>query len=212
MELFRIQSKCLHLVGLHRSNLIHKPKYFFVFYIAMFFAIVYSAVAEASFIIKNKSDILGSSEAFAPLSTITITMIKLVTFLAYREKFYELMDRIKELATEMSDEDLLQLEKVNKIDQSLAVFYLASTSVVAISQNLIPGAADVISFLQRENITREMPWKTEYPYDSTKTPAYEITYLILIMGTYFTLFCFVSISTFGFALLRFIVLFLPDFD
>jgi 7tm Odorant receptor len=212
MELFRIQKKCLNLIGLHRSNLIHKPKYFFVFYIAVFFVIVYSAVAQASFIIKNKSDILGSSEAFGPFSTITITLIKLITFLAYREKFYELMDSIKELASEMRGEDLLQLEKVNKIDQSLAMFYLAYTSVVAILLNLIPGAADVISFLQRENITREMPWKTEFPYDSTKTPAYEITYLILIMGTYFTLFCFVSISTFDFAPRSFIVLFLPDFD
>jgi 7tm Odorant receptor len=212
MELFRIQTKCLHLIGLHRSNLIKKPKHFFVFYVVVFFVMVYSAVAEANFIIKNKSDILGSSEAFGPLSTITITLIKLVTFLVYREKFYELMDRIKEMATEMRGEDLLQLEKVNKIDQSLAMFYLASTSAVAISQNLIPGAADVISFLQRENITREMPWKTEYPYDSTKTPAYEITYLTLMMGTYFTLFCFVSISTFVFAPRTFIVLFLPDFD
>jgi odorant receptor len=192
-KFFAIQTKCLHLVGLHRSNLIKKPMGFVVFYFGMVMCMVSCISFEAYYIIKNHKDVLGSSEAFSPLSTIAISMTKLFTFMWYRENFYELMDRIRSMAEETQADEQLKLKKVNQIDQYVAFVYLASSWFVGVVQNSIPAVADFLSYLQGQEIGREMPWKSAYPYDAKLTPAYELSYLNLICVTYFAIFNFVSI-------------------
>jgi 7tm Odorant receptor len=192
MELFRIQTKCLRLVGLHRTDFLRKPKLFMALYVAIVVCLVFCVAVEAFFISGNLEDVLGSSEAFGPLTTIVLAITKIFTFLAYREKFYELIDRINELATKTHGEDVTELQRVNRIDQNLALLYLAAATFVGVAQNSIPAVADFISFLQGRDVTREMPWKSDYPYDPTQTPAYEITYIIFVAATYFTILISVS--------------------
>jgi 7tm Odorant receptor len=190
--IFNIQTKCLHLVGLHRADLIKSPSKFIAFYVAMVMCMISCSCFEAYYIVKNHDDILGSSEAFSPLSTIVISMTKLFTFIFYREEFYELMDRIKNLSEGASAKSLLQIEKANRIDQTMAFLYLASSWVVGVVQNSVPAVTDFVRFLQGQATVREMPWKSAYPYDATLTPAYELSYLNLVCVTYFAIFTFVS--------------------
>jgi hypothetical protein len=191
--LFSIQIKCLHLVGLYRAGLIKRPKLLNLFYLLMAVCMCTCIMAEAFFIIKNHDDVLGSSEAFGPLSTIFLTLIKLFTFLSHRESFYKLMNQIKLLAAEAQIKDSLKIKRVNQIDKVLTMFYVASSLFVIISKNSAPVISDFVKFLRGNAIAREMPWKTAFPYDSTLTPAYELSYINLVAGTYFTVFIFVSV-------------------
>ena len=185
-SLFSIQSKCFHLVGLHRVELLKSPNLFRVFHGLSILSLVICVVAESYFIIKYHEDVLASSEAFSPLSTVTMTLTKFITFLWSREKFYALMDRLHAMAVRTEGSNLADLKNVNKIDQTLASVYLASTIFVGLVQCIAPIVSDIISFVNGSEMARELPWKSAYPYDATKTPGYEISYFNLVAATHLT--------------------------
>lgn len=194
--LFTIQTKCLHLVGLYRENLIKRPKLLIALYVLIYMIMVSCVIAEGYFIVQNHKDILSSSEAFSPLSTIIITLIKLSTFLLWRENFYELMDEFKQLAADVQASDSMQLMKVNHIDRNLTLIYLASSLFVGIVQNSATAVGDILNVMRGDPAEREMPWKSDFTifgYNPKNTPGYEASYLDLVAVTYFTILIFVSL-------------------
>lgn len=188
-ELFGIQIKCLHQVGLHRFSKIQRPKLFAAFRIAVALTIASSGVAEFYFIMKNYKDVLASADAFSTTTTVIITLSKFFTFVAYRNEFYELMDRIKEFYWKNRSERLI---KVNWIMRNLTILYFISALIVGVVQNCIPLVSDFVYFLQGKEVLREMPWKVAYPYDAKITPAYEATYISLVIATFFIIFVLVN--------------------
>lgn len=102
------------------------------------------------------------------------------------------MSQIKQLAAEVQGEDIQSLKEVNVIDQTLTGLYLASSWVVGVVQNSIPAVADLWRYTHGQNLTREMPWKSDFPYDPVQSPAYEITNFIFVAATYGMIFTLVS--------------------
>jgi hypothetical protein len=149
-------------------------------------SLVICIVAESYFIIKFHEDVLASSEAFSPLSTVTITLTKFITFLWSNKKIYELMDRLQSMADNTKGSNSEVLKKVNQIDQTMTSVYLASTTFVGVVQCIAPIVNDILSFTNGSEMARELPWKSAYPFDATQTPGYEAAYINLVFATYLT--------------------------
>jgi hypothetical protein len=190
-NIFKIQTKIFRIVGLYRDNLIRRPRLLLIYNIAMFSSLISSGLVEGYFIVQNYEDVLASADAVSTLCTTIITLVKVLSFFAYKEQFYVLMDEIKRLAVEAPARYFLKLGKVNQTDQLLTTFYLVSCMFVML-QNFSPALSDLVRFLQGGEVLREMPWKASYPYDVTLSPAYEISYFNFIAVTFFIIFVVVS--------------------
>jgi hypothetical protein len=164
MKIFsKNQKKIFETVGLYRDNLIQRPRLLLIYNIAMFSSLISSGLVEGYFIVQNYEDVLASADAVSTLSTTIITLVKVLSFSAYKEQFYKLMDEIKLLAEEAPARYFLKLGKDNQIDQMLAAFYFVLCMFVML-QNFLPAASDLVRFLRR--LTR-FPTLTSSPSHSS---------------------------------------------
>lgn len=97
---FVIQKKCLQLIGLQRDELTNFPKIFNFVQLLNISSMIFCVQSEIFFISVNFSNILATAEALTPISLEIITITKIITFWVSKQKFYQLMDRIKKLSDE----------------------------------------------------------------------------------------------------------------
>lgn len=94
---FATQVKCFHLIGQHRSDLMIHPNIWRYFNFFGFLSILVSVLSETYFIVENHRNVLASAESFGTLSTEIITLTKLITFIASKEKFYRMIEKLGEI-------------------------------------------------------------------------------------------------------------------
>lgn len=186
--IFNVQKKCLHTIGLHRNNLIKHPRLFKVYHVALVSCWLSSLLAEANFVLKNYEAVLESSEAFVPISTILIGLSMFCVFLWYREEFYELIDQITQLADEVDGENIIKIQKVNRIYKIVNLAFLSSALTAGFIQNIIPLLNNFNNFWQGNPMAWDLPWRAAYPYDTQAFPGYEFSYFTLVATT-FTIIC-----------------------
>lgn len=184
---FAIQEMFLRLVGFHRADSIKFPRAVRAFHFLGMLGVFFCFASESFYIVRNFHDIVGSAEAFAPLSTEIITLVKFFTFYRSQDKFSQIFSQIKEMAKTASWCGIEEIKRVNQLDRTLAkiyFFFAVFLSFAYCAQHLVSSFA--MSYFFGNEFTRALPFKSAFPYDETSSPAYEISYFMMIVGTYVT--------------------------
>jgi hypothetical protein len=87
----------------------------------------------------------------------------------------------------VEDKHILDIKRINEYDTKASAFYLISAACTGTGYVLRPLVTFIVfKLMLHQSYIAEMPLKTEFLYDISKSPAYELTYLLLI--------CAVSVS------------------
>lgn len=192
---FIIPVKCFQLVGFSSGAELRYPKLFHLFQAINIIVVMTCGISQIYFIQQNLKDVLASAESFTPLSIQVITLSKILTFYTQREKFYKLMDDIKSLSGKLSVSELLMLKQVNVFDRRVGLVYFTSGAIAGFGYCVKPIILNLVNVLIFETeFNHEMPFKSLFPYDTTKFPAYILTYGMFCLATYTVLFINVSLS------------------
>lgn len=98
-SLMEMQMICLKLFGCQqKSRSLRIKKFLNLFVIINVVTICYCLIAELLFVVKNFHNILDTADAVGTFLTEVITLSKFLTFLSQKQKFYELIDKVKELS------------------------------------------------------------------------------------------------------------------
>lgn len=179
---------CFRMIGFNREAAIKNPAVLRLIHKLIAFVIFLVIIVEAFFIATHLDDLLASAECFGPLSIEIITLSKFVTFFIYENKFYQLMDKVGTLSNQLTLNELFVIEKVSKLEKRFTLVYLVSAIVTGVTLCVAPILASVIN--HAESI--ELPVKAVFPYNTTNSPAFELTFTILSFATYVTVFTCVS--------------------
>lgn len=190
---FSIPVKCFNLVRFHQIIPVKYRHLSYALQTLAFVSVIICALTESFFIVKNLKNILASAESFTPLSIVIITIFKMFTFYARKEKFYQLMDDINDLADISSTSNLLTLKNVNQFDRGIGLVYFISGSIAGGGYCVTPIISNFVNVLVfGAEFNTEMPFKALFPYDTSKTPVYELSYATFCWATYLTILMNVS--------------------
>lgn len=194
---FWIPSKCFQMIGYHRDGANKNPGFYRIIQVWGIVCIIICLSAELFFIKLNIDNVLSVAEGFAPLSTGIISFTKNVTFFVWKDKFYKLMERIKDLSAENNAADVLILKRVNNFDRTVGMAYLISGSLAVVGYCSKPIVLNIVNMVifGAEFDYGIMPFKSAYPYDITKFPAYELSYAIQCWATFNSFLICVSFLT-----------------
>ncbi|KAL7038757.1 hypothetical protein ACKWTF_009686 [Chironomus riparius] len=125
----------------------------------------------------------------SPTFTEIFTIIKYVIFLIYRKQFFdaiEIIENLNQKWTILSQENSVIVEN-NKICSIASKTIISAYFVTSTFYDFKP---IVVAFndywIQNTQPNYDFPFKSKSFYDTTKSPAYELTYLIQIYTTYFS--------------------------
>lgn len=193
-SLFSIQEKCFCLVGLFRSENVKFPKVFKTLQYFNIFCISYLFVSALKYITEHTDDILASADASSPQFTQFLAMSKLVSLMAGKDKFYQLMDDIKTLAKNVDKSVEGKLNRVNMYYKVLTVIYFVSTILTGVGYVVRPIVANLVNLARGFDYDYEMPFKGSFFYDITYWPAYLLTYIIFSYTPYVCIVISVSFT------------------
>lgn len=98
-NLMEMQIICLKLFGFQQKPRNMSIKKFLNYFVILnVVTIVYCLLAELLFVVTNYHNILETADAVGTFLTEVITISKFLTFLSQKKKFYELIDKVKELS------------------------------------------------------------------------------------------------------------------
>lgn len=98
-NLMEMQVICLKLFGFQQKpRSLRIKKFLNYFVIINVVTIFYCLIAELLFVVTNFHNILDTADAVGTFLTEVITISKFLTFMSQKQKFYELIDKVKELS------------------------------------------------------------------------------------------------------------------
>lgn len=193
-SLFSIQLRCFEIVGFHRdASSVKFPKLLRVFQVMRIVCIFLCLPAEFAFLAQNLTDVVAAAESVGASFTEIITLGKFITFYLTQEKFYELIDQVQKLSSDLNVEDTLSIKKVNQQDKTMSFLYLMSAILAGGGLSALPIILNVKNiYFYGADYNYEMPMRTLYPYDMNYFPVYHLHYFVYCSATFITVFISVS--------------------
>ncbi|CAO1423908.1 unnamed protein product [Diamesa serratosioi] len=187
-----LQIKCLKLIFCQRE-----ARKFAKFVIVIFIlTIIFLLFSEALFVVINVNDLLEAADAVGTFLTGILGLVKYFTFLRNKSGFYQLMDKLNELSLKNIAKHSKVLEKANKISNLVTKFNLILTLFTAIGYCLIPIITNIYYHLINGGPFLElMPMKTAYFYDTSISPNYEFTYILICVAMFCIVFSSISVDS-----------------
>lgn len=99
-DFLSLQLEIFELIGLQQFHPSKYLMFFHALHILSILSMVFATLTEFFFIALNVKDILSSAEAFGPFSTEIISLTKYLTFFIWKDKFYSLINQIRDLSAQ----------------------------------------------------------------------------------------------------------------
>lgn len=190
-EAFSVQLKCLTFIGFNREGLRKYPNVFRFIHLVDVFLIFTALTGELGYVVTNLYDIVEIAECCGPLATEIIIFTKLLTYIFFEKKFYQLMDQIKACSDSKSE----AVRRARKIEKAVSLTFLSSANLSGGSLVLAPICIDLFNFIfMGADFKRDIPYKTIYPFPTNVSPYYEAIYIVLACATFVTVFLTVNFS------------------
>jgi hypothetical protein len=195
MDIFYYQLKGIKILGLGREPptkilkiLLSIYRFFMVIYL-FYFLFMY-----IFFIAEHYNDFMEIALTVTSLGVDIICVAKVFTFWYYLERFYALLDKIQQSAFKNE-----HTKKANRLGGIFTKVFLIQLSSAATLYNVTPILLNLFNYLMYgSEWTPDMPLKFKSFYDVSKSPAYEITYLGIVVDIYLISFICVRGACFVF--------------
>lgn len=188
--MFDLQLKLLCLVGLCREDSLKLN----AIQLSCFCAVLFFITSQTLFALNHFGYVLTLAEASATLFSTLLTLIKFLTFCLRKERFYRLIDQIKEKSFDiLEDEKIVKVESIEKIVTSV---YLLTAGFTTFSYCIAPIVVSSKDFiLHGTKFHPDLPYKTNFIYDISALPAFALTYVGLCLSSHTTISINVSSTT-----------------
>lgn len=183
-EQFSVQMNCFTWIGFNREGQTKYPKVFRLLHIVDTILLFNVALSEFGFMITNLDNIMEAAECYATFSVEIMVIAKFLSYIAYEQRFYGLMDKVKTNARTATspDADSLAVKRAIKFERAVTLAYLVSV-IVTVGFVYSPIVVEFVNFwFFGVAKKREMPIKVAVPFATNVSPAYEIEYFLFVVA------------------------------
>lgn len=211
-NIFFVSSRCLKLVGFQPKE--NYPKISTAVQLYFIMNLFYFGYSELLFIPRNFHDVMAAAEAFGPAAATILSWWKYFSFFWSKEKFYNLMEKLKDLTAEgtyngskiilfkivpslnsVESSNIISVKKINRFVRISTLTYLVSSLLAGFPRYFSQIIKNILSFfLKNFEYNYVMAFPSAFYYDINKSPAYELTYFFLFFSTYGVILTGVSLN------------------
>ncbi|KAM7352596.1 odorant receptor 22c [Cochliomyia hominivorax] len=162
------------------------------------FVVALGAVGENLYGFMYLNDLVNALEAFCPGVTKVISLLKMLVFFVFNQRWYMIMQRIRAMlmAEQHCNEKMQIVQKLASIASIFSFILLTSGSITNITFNLRPLVTTIIRHYQGQKIINVLPFNIVIPEIFINYPYYPLTYIILTLSGAMTVFTFSFVDGF----------------
>ncbi|XP_017101823.2 odorant receptor 82a [Drosophila bipectinata] len=182
-RLFQLQENCLRAMG-HtggHENSISDGKLSVKHIVSLAF-VVSAQYPLISYIVYNREDMEKVTACLSVVLTNMLTVIKITTFLAYKQDFWRMIQRFREMHQQYGD-GYGYVAAANKVASLLGRAYCISCGITGLYFMLGPIVAIIASKWRGTTYIRELPMPMKFPFNDVNTPGYEVGFLYTVFVT-----------------------------
>jgi hypothetical protein len=195
-KLFKIPSICYRVSGFSG-----RTKFFQFIQWFLILSNTYAGFSELWFVIKHRDSLIEAADACGTLVSAILVQPKALVYMFKREKFERLREKIKILVDEglwerrissfpnlsslfslnsVDDKHSYDVTRINEFNTKISGLYLVSAASTGSGYVVRPLIAFVVYhlILHQPYVFAAMPTGSEFFYDISKSPAYELTYFV----------------------------------
>ncbi|EDV42847.1 uncharacterized protein Dana_GF18198 [Drosophila ananassae] len=188
-RLFQLQEKCLQAMG-HtggHENSIPDGKLSLKHIVSLAF-VVSAQYPLISYIVYNSEDMEKVTACMSVVLTNMLTVIKITTFLAYKQDFWRMIQRFREMHQQSNQRNVDgdgygYVAAANKVASMLGRAYCVSCGFTGLYFMLGPIVNIVASKWRGTTYVRELPMPMKFPFNDVNTPGYEVGFLYTVLVT-----------------------------
>ncbi|KAH8369416.1 hypothetical protein KR009_010312 [Drosophila setifemur] len=141
-----------------------------------------------SYILHNRDDMEEITACLSVVLTNMLTVVKITTFLVYKQDFWEMIQHFREMHQQSSQRSRLTdgsglVSEANKLAALLARAYCLSCSFTGLYFMLGPIVKIAASSWLGTTYVRELPMPMKFPFNDVDTPGYEFGFLYTVLVT-----------------------------
>ncbi|XP_037945273.1 odorant receptor 82a-like [Teleopsis dalmanni] len=179
-DIFETQRKCLRLMGHtlenEKSPLLRKWNSFI--YYGSLLLVLSAQWPMINYVVYNIDDLTLATASLSIVLTNMLTVIKMITFLMYKQRFMELMEQFGEMFNAAHVSEVKRgLTVANKIAMKLVKLYYFSVSSTGLYFMIGPLVKIIWSKINHKTIIRDLPMPMRFNFDFVSTPGYEFGYV-----------------------------------
>lgn len=192
---FEYQIKLINYCGILESPSKKWRNFFKTLQIFNVIVNIYCLVTLIIFMAENYSNIIEISECMAPVITTIMSLMKFSLLFFYTDDIFDLIREIRMLNLNWKFAKYSYLIKeANHLDKLVLSLLSGCCLFGGVGYLVIPFVKNFYDLFFGSTLAHDMPYKTSFFYDVTKTPAYELTYLVQVYWTYITITLNVSMK------------------
>lgn len=144
-------------------------------------------LAEFSFAFENSKNLQLILDCLCPAFTKMCIAIKLFYIVLRREKFYNVLKKLSDFYLEKDvNEDIQYIKQLALISFKICFLLTVFSELTGIFFDVLPISMNIYRLATGQDPIPELPFRSVWPWNTTTTPRYEITYLLLVYSSWLT--------------------------
>ncbi|XP_030371057.1 odorant receptor 82a [Scaptodrosophila lebanonensis] len=136
-----------------------------------------------SYTIYNRDDMELVTACLSVVFTNMLTVIKIITFLVYKQDFWQMMQNFREMYSQSQSTDNKYVSKANKLACWLGRAYCISCCFTGLYFMLDPIVKFMLAKHRGVVYIRELPMPMKFPFNDATSPGYEVAFAYTISVT-----------------------------
>uniref|UniRef100_A0A336MIW5 Odorant receptor n=1 Tax=Culicoides sonorensis TaxID=179676 RepID=A0A336MIW5_CULSO len=143
--------------------------------------------AEFSFAFENTSNLQLILDSLCPAFTKMCIAIKLFFIVWRRNEFYKILKELSDYYMEMSVKDDIEfIKRLAVIAFKICFILTVFSEMTGVFFDVLPVSMNIYRILTGQETIAELPFRSIWPWKTSETPGYEITYLLLVYSSWLT--------------------------
>lgn len=144
-------------------------------------------LAEFSFAFKNSKNLQLILDCLCPAFTKMCIATKLFFIVFRRDKFYKVLKELSDFyLVKNVHEDIQYIKRLALICFKICLLLTVFSEMTGIFFDVLPVSMNIYRMLTGQETLPDLPFKSVWPWNTTMTPGYEITYLLLVYSSWLT--------------------------
>lgn len=148
--------------------------------------LLFGLMAQCTHFMRNLEYTFALAENIGRMMSLINSLSKFLVVYTFKDNFMDIRERIKSMSRKLlNDDEKKTLESVNKFEQKISIAFLVPPLLLLAITSVTPMLRSYYSSFKYGKFTYNMPLDSAaFPYDITKTPVYELTYLAVAIFCY----------------------------
>ncbi|XP_044313002.1 odorant receptor 82a [Drosophila rhopaloa] len=186
--LFQLQENCLRAMGHSHAKESTEDRALSLKHISSLLFVVSAQYPLISYVVYNRNDMEKVTASLSVVLTNLLTVVKITTFLVYKQDFWKMMSRFRKMHQQSSPSSRSKdgtdyVTEANKLATFLGRAYCLSCGLTGLYFMLGPIVKGVASSWRGTLYVRELPMPMKFPFNDVDSPGYEVCVLYTVLVT-----------------------------